>query len=55
MKVDMTNRKVTTDGKLPQTGEKSYLHLYVAGTIVSLGAILLLLKRRKTAKKLNQE
>lgn len=55
VKVDMTNRKVTTDGKLPQTGEKSHLHLYVAGTIVSLGAILLLLKRRKTAKKLDQE
>ncbi|WP_253197683.1 SpaA isopeptide-forming pilin-related protein [Clostridium algidicarnis] len=52
VKVDMTNRKVTTDGKLPQTGETTNLSLYVAGAVLSLAVLGILLKRRKQAKEM---
>ncbi|ECL7021573.1 LPXTG cell wall anchor domain-containing protein [Listeria monocytogenes] len=50
VKVDMTNRKVTTDGKLPQTGETINLSLYVVGAVLSLAVLGILVKRRKQAK-----
>lgn len=50
VKVDMTNRKVTTDGKLPQTGDSINISLYIAGAVLSLTALAFILKRRKQAK-----
>lgn len=53
VKVDMTNRKVTTHGKLPQTGETRNLSLYVMGAVLSLATLAILAKRRKKNKKLS--
>lgn len=51
VKVDMTNRKVTTDGKLPQTGDSTNISLYIAGAVLSLTTLVFILKRSKQAKK----
>ncbi|MBC1444015.1 SpaA isopeptide-forming pilin-related protein [Listeria seeligeri] len=50
VKVDMTNRKVTTDGKLPQTGDSRNGSLYIVGVALSLTALTFILKRRKQLK-----
>ncbi|HGM4082866.1 TPA: SpaA isopeptide-forming pilin-related protein [Listeria monocytogenes] len=50
VKVDMTNRKVTTDGKLPQTGDSTNISLCIAGAVLSLTALAFILKRRKQVK-----
>ncbi|MBC2225347.1 SpaA isopeptide-forming pilin-related protein [Listeria seeligeri] len=52
VKVDMTNRKVTTDGKLPQTGDSRNISLYIAGAVLSLVTLAFILKRRKQVKEM---
>ncbi|CAM4315393.1 SpaA isopeptide-forming pilin-related protein [Erysipelothrix aquatica] len=47
VKVDMTNRKVTTNVWLPQTGEASNLPLYIIGMVLFLATFVILTKCRK--------
>lgn len=50
VKCDMTNKKIPEKMSLPQTGDSTNIALFVAGVVLSAGALLFILKKKKSAQ-----